>query len=97
MEKKGGMFKVISWLEEGEKEKIRAGKRKKKRPMITTEKPKKLVMSRERYPRRRGQSRRGSLFFLIALKKEVRVRIMRKRYVRRPMKPELAKKLRYSL
>lgn len=54
-------------------------------------------MRREIYPRRRGQRRRGCLVFLIALKKEMRVKIMRERYVSRPRKPELAKKLRYSL
>ena len=70
---------MISLLEEGEKEKIKAGKRKKKTAIMTTEKPKKLVMRREIYPRRRGQTRRGCLLFLMDLKKEIRVEMMRMR------------------
>jgi len=48
LETKEGSLKEISFEERGEKEMARAGKRKKKRPMMTTEKPKKLVMSKER-------------------------------------------------
>lgn len=38
--RRGEMLRVISFLVDEEKEKIKAGKRKKKMAMMTTEKPK---------------------------------------------------------
>jgi hypothetical protein len=88
--------KLISLAGFSERAKARPGKRKKKSAMQTTENPKKLVMRIEIYPRSKAGGIMESVVWEIFIN-TMREEIMRRRYEKRPTKPVVARKLRYSL